>query len=255
MKNKYSFLTKIAVLPLLCSHACDQKTRSKDEGFVNIFDGQTLSGWSGDTTYWTVQNGNLVGTVTPETLLKSNSFIVWQGGQPENFELRLEYRISESGNSGVNYRSDYFRDQLYALQGYQCDIDGKLRYVGQNYEEKKRTTLAYMGEKVKVGHWSKPDSVVSLRANIKKNCWQTREVIEEMLPKDSLKAHIKQNDWNQVLIVAHENLLKHYVNGLLMSEVLDNDTINRMSKGYIGVQVHVGPPMKVEFRNIQLKEM
>jgi hypothetical protein len=49
--------------------------------------------------------------------------------------------------------------------------------------------------------------------------------------------------------------MQHYVNGILFSEVTDLDEVNRSSKGYIGVQVHVGPPMKVEYRAIKLKSL
>jgi hypothetical protein len=45
------------------------------------------------------------------------------------------------------------------------------------------------------------------------------------------------------------------LNGHLMSVVIDDDAPGRMMKGEIGVQVHVGPPMKVEYRNFRLKEL
>jgi hypothetical protein len=72
---------------------------------------------------------------------------------------------------------------------------------------------------------------------------------------DSLKTFIHDNDWNTCHIIARGNKLQHYINGVLMSEVIDEDTVNRASSGLIGMQVHVGPPMKVEFRNILLKEL
>ncbi|MEQ8419138.1 MAG: DUF1080 domain-containing protein, partial [Arenibacter algicola] len=76
---------------------------SEQDGFVQIFDGKTLDNWEGDPNYWRVENGNLVGELTPTTLLKNNTFIIWQGGQPADFELNLEFRIAEAGNSGINY--------------------------------------------------------------------------------------------------------------------------------------------------------
>lgn len=220
--------------------------------FKSIFNGKTLAGWKGDPTYWRVENGNLIGEVTPETLLKTNSFIIWQDGLPANFELKLEYRITESGNSGINYRSDVLSDNPNALRGYQADIDGKNRYTGQNYEERKRTTLAYRGEKVRIEKTKKLDS---LKQNIKANCWQSRAVIGSLGSSDSLKTSIKTDDWNQVHLIIKGNIFQHYINGVLMSEVIDNDTVNQAFKGYLGVQVHVGPPMKVEYRNIQLKNL
>ncbi|MGB3149105.1 MAG: DUF1080 domain-containing protein [Maribacter sp.] len=226
-----------------------------NDGFVEIFDGETLEGWSGDSIYWQVKNGCIVGTVKPETILKNNTFIVWQGGQPQDFELKLDYRISESGNSGVNYRSTYLENRPHALRGYQCDIDGKNKYTGQNYEEKKRTTLAYRGEKVILSTPSDSAVMENIRSNVEKNCWQTRDVLEPLGDKDALGAKVNANDWNQVHLIIKGNRLMHYVNGTLMSDVEDNDTMHLAIKGYIGVQVHVGPPMKVEFKNIRLKEI
>ena len=226
---------------------------NKKEDFKSIFNGKNLEGWSGNSTYWSVKNGVLVGEVTPETILKKNIFVIYQKEQPENFELKLEYKISKSGNSGVNYRSQILENNPFALRGYQCDIDGKKRYTGQNYEEKKRTTLAYVNEQVIIKEM--PDSIPStnIRKNVKRNCWQTREVIGYLGDKEELKTHIKNNDWNTMHIIVKDNNMKHYVNRVLMSEVTDLDTQNRSSKGFIGVQVHTGPPMKVQFKNIQLK--
>ena len=226
-----------------------------DADFVQIFDGETLDGWSGDASYWRVENGNLVGEVTPTTLLETNTFITWEGGEPDDFELKLEFRIAEAGNSGINYRSDVVDSIPFALRGYQADIDGKIRYTGQNYEERKRTTLAYRGENVVISSQDNPEETGSLRANDEKNCWQSREVVSSQGESDSLKTKIKFEDWNEVHLIAKGNHLKHYVNGILMSEVLDNDTQNRKMLGKLGMQVHVGPPMKVEYRNIRLKEM
>ena len=66
-----------------------------------IFDGKTLNGWEGDPKYWRVENGALVGEVTPETLLKTNSFVIWRGGVTKDFELKVDYRITDRGNSGI----------------------------------------------------------------------------------------------------------------------------------------------------------
>lgn len=234
----------------------DSEVKSvKNEGFVQIFDGKTLDGWSGDPAYWSVENGSLVGEVTPSTLLKSNTFIIWQGDEPNDFELKLEFRITESGNSGINYRSEAIDTIPYALRGYQADIDGKIRYTGQNYEEKKRTTLAYRGERVNISSQENPEELGSLRANVQNNCWQRREVVSSLGNSDSLKTKIKPEDWNEVHLIIKQNNLKHFVNGILMSEVNDNDTVNRKMSGKLGVQVHVGPPMKVEYRNIRLKNL
>jgi hypothetical protein len=253
--NVSALLLLLSSFNLFAQPEFSQAISADEEGFVLIFDGKTLDNWKGDPKYWHVKNGCIVGTVTPETILENNTFIVWQGGQPEDFELKLEYRISDSGNSGINYRSTYLEGRPYALRGYQCDIDGKNRYTGQNYEEKKRTTLAYKGEKVLISTTDNPEVKENIRSNVEKNCWQTREVVSQLGEIEILNSKIKSNDWNQVHLIIKGNRLKHYINGTLMSDVTDNDTIHRTIKGYIGVQVHVGPPMMVEFKNIRLKEL
>ncbi len=227
----------------------------KNQDFKSIFNGENLEGWDGDKIYWSVEDGILIGEVTPETILKRNSFVIYEKEQPENFELKLEYRISTSGNSGVNYRSEKIKNKPFALRGYQSDIDGKNKYTGQNYEEKKRTTLAYIGEKVVINNM--PDTIPNnnIRKNVKKNCWQTREVVASLGDKKELTAHIKGNNWNKVHLIIKDNHLQHYINGVLMSEVTDLDTVNSTKKGFIGVQVHVGPPMKIEYKNIRLRQL
>ncbi|MGC3944050.1 MAG: DUF1080 domain-containing protein [Chryseolinea sp.] len=222
--------------------------------FVSIFNGTSLDGWEGDTTYWRAENGSLIGEVTPQTLLKTNTFIVWKGGTPGDFELKLEFKIAEAGNSGVNYRSEPFPDVPHALRGYQADIDGKKNYTGQNYEERGRTTLAYRGEQATIHTQDNPSDAGSFKAAVKNNAWTKRDVTGTLGNADSLKALIKDGDWNSCHIIAKGNRLEHYINGKLMSVVTDEDSVNRKMSGLLGVQVHVGPPMTVEYRNILLKQ-
>ncbi len=243
----------VLVVAFIAAACGSQTTPATDDGFVQIFDGKTLDGWSGDTVLWRVENGHLVGEITPDNLLKKNSFIVWTEGEPSDFELKAEVRITETGNSGINYRSVRFTEIPNALRGYQADIDGRNNYTGQNYEERGRTTLAYQGEHAVVTSQPNPDEEGSLRANITKNMWLTRET-NRFATQDSLRTLIKTGDWNEIHIIAKGNRLQHYVNGTLLSDVIDNDEINRKMSGLLGVQVHVGPPMKVEYRNIKLKE-
>jgi hypothetical protein len=256
VKKISSYLVQVGlmIVVLMTSNCKSSGQNPPDkDGFVEIFDGKTLKGWEGDTTYWRVENGNLVGEITPATLLKTNSFIIWRGGRPADFELTLEFRIAKTGNSGINYRSVELPDIAHALKGYQADIDGANRYTGQNYEERGRTTLAYRGEKVTVK--APENSADSLRAHIKNNAWTERTVTGSLGNSDSLQAKIHVEDWNACRLVIKGNHLQHYINNTLMSDVTDNDSVNGKSEGLLGVQVHVGPPMKVEYRNIRLKQL
>lgn len=212
-----------------------------DDGFTPLFDGKSLAGWDGDPTYWRVENGAIVGEITPATVVKRNTFLIWRGGAPSDFELKVEYRISPQGNSGINYRSVELKDAAFSLAGYQADIDGQnrnkppLRHTGQNYEERGRTFLARRGEYVRVDETAKPIIVASLGDS------------------KILEGSVKSDDWNEVHIIARGHVLTHIFNGHVMSIVQDEDAKNRRLDGLIGVQVHVGPPMKVEFRNLRLK--
>jgi hypothetical protein len=254
IKDKLSFW-QIGLLLFILSVGCKVSNTSQEKGFVTIFDGKTLNGWDGDPTYWRVENGNLVGEITPQTLLKTNSFIVWKGEEPANFELKGEFNITEKGNSGINYRSEKFSDVPYALKGYQADIDGANRYTGQNYEERGRTTLAYRGQITTINPQSGNSTSEELRAKVKNNAWSDLKVTGSLGSSDSLKTLIKNQDWNSFHLIIKGNRLQHYINNILMSDVTDNDLLNGKSKGIIGVQVHVGPPMKVQYRNLRLKKI
>lgn len=206
------------------------------EGFQSIFDG-TLKHWEGDPVYWQARDGVLIGEVRPETLLKKNSFIIWRGGELGDFELKLEYRVSPEGNSGINYRSSEVNGEKWAMKGYQADIDGNDQWSGQNYEERGRKFLAYRGESVVV----RPEMPPAL--------------IRSLGDRAELQKIVKKSDWNQVHIIARGNLLQHFTNKVLMSEVRDEDPKNSQASGLLGVQVHVGPPMKIEFRHIRVKRL
>jgi hypothetical protein len=210
-----------------------------EPGFRPIFDGKTLDGWEGNPKYWRVENGCLVGEITPETVIRSNTFIIWRGGSPRDFDLKAEYRITAAGNSGINYRSVVVPDPVtpdnkFAMRGYQFDIDGRNNYTGQNYEEKGRLFLATRGQITHVLGTQKP-------------------VVLGSAGDPKALAEFITSDWNSAHVIARGNVLTHVLNGHLMCTVIDDDPAGRMLEGQIGVQVHVGPPMKVEYRNFRLK--
>ncbi len=228
------------------------QAKNAQDGFTPIFDGKSLQGWEFDPVYWSVNDGAIVGEITAATLLKNNTFIIWKGGELGDFELKVDFWISEKGNSGVQYRSDRYTELPYALRGYQADIDGGNLYTGQNYEERKRTTLAYRGQRTKIN--PQPDDILEVGGYVANNAWKGLHLVDELGDRAALGNLIKKGDWNTIHIVAKGNLMKHYINGTLMSEVQDADAKNSKSSGLFGFQVHVGPPMKVMFKNILLKK-
>lgn len=217
------------------------------DGFESIFDGASMKGWDGDPKFWRVDGGALVGQTTAENKLTENTFLIWRGGEPADFELKLEYRI-DATNSGVQLRSVHLpagtpdgRGTIagnWVMKGYQADIDAANQYTGQIYEERGRTFLAMRGQFSYVPQGGGPKVVGAL---------QTTE--------DELKTLIKINDWNQVHVIARGTMITEILNGHVTSVLVDDDTTGRALKGLIGLQIHVGVPMKVEFRNIWLKKL
>ncbi|MBL8222350.1 MAG: DUF1080 domain-containing protein [Bryobacterales bacterium] len=205
-------------------------------GFQSIFDG-TLKGWDGDTNYWRAENGVIVGETTKEKPLTRNTFLVWRDGNPADFELKLEFRMN-STNSGIQYRSVELTDVgKWVLKGYQADIDFQNTYTGQLYEERGRSFLSMRGQ------------MATIPAE-----GQRPKVIANLKTSDDLKGAIKINDWNLMHIIARGNTMIHIMNGQLTSVFIDDDARNRAMSGLLGFQIHVGPPMKIEFRNIYLKK-
>lgn len=205
-------------------------------GFTSIFDGTTLNGWDGDRSFWRVGEGSIIGESTLANPLKVNTFIIWRGGETRDFELKVDYRINNT-NSGVQYRSVEMPSVgKWVLKGYQADIDFQNTYTGQLYEERGRGFLALRGQvtRLEPGH---------------------KKLIANLRSGDELKSLIRQTDWNQLHIVARGHVLTHILNGVLMSQAVDDDTASRAASGTLGFQLHSGPPMKVEFRNIWLKSL
>jgi hypothetical protein len=211
-------------------------TAAAEENGTSLFNGKDLSGWQGDMTRWSVEDGAITGQTTADTLLSYNTFLIWNGGQPADFELHLQYRIV-GGNSGVQYRSKLVDQEKFVVGGYQADIDSTPRYSGICYEERGRGILAERGQKVRV------------------NADGSKEVIASLGDREALQNMIKSEQWNDYRIVARGNHLQHIINGVTMSEVVDEQKDKAAEKGIIALQLHAGPAMIVQFKDIQLKEV
>jgi hypothetical protein len=234
-----------ALIAALVSLAPDQRPSDlvldDHAAFESIFDGSSLAGWDGDPAFWRVENAAIVGETTPARRLLQNTFLIWRGGEPSEFELKCEYRLNAT-NSGIQIRSvqlppggDIGR---WVMKGYQADIDYQNQFTGQICEERGRGFLAMRGQAVYVADGGRPRVVGALQRSA-----------------DELKSIIKPDDWNQVHIIARGNTILQVLNGAVSSIVVDDDTKNRAMRGLIGLQLHVGEPMKVQFRNIWLKRL
>jgi hypothetical protein len=211
-----------------------------ESGFKPIFDGKTLNGWDCDSDFWSVQDDAIVGQTTMEHQPKQNIFCIWKGGQPGNFELKLDYKMTgvNNGNSGIQYRSVELPEVAkWVMKGYQFDIDLAQQYTGQIYEERGRTFLALRGQISYIPNGGKVGTIGSVGDS------------------GELKSYIKDGDWNQIHIIARGNTLIQMINGHVMSSLVDDDTENRKMQGEIGIQLHKLPnaAMKMEARNIRLK--
>lgn len=220
----------------------ERPTHDLEDDFMAIFEGESFDGWEGDMRYWSIEDGTIVGQFTKDKPLAANTFLIWRGGvgNPSggvigDFELKFKYRISEGGNSGVQYRSQ--EEDNFGMKGYQADIHHGPRWTGICYDERGRKVLADRGQSVVVETGQQP------------------KVIEQFGDRDELMQSIDLKGWNEYHIIANGNHLIHKINGVRMAEVLDNDEAEREMQGQLGLQIHRGTPVKVEFNDIRLKAL
>lgn len=185
------------------------------EGFVPLFNGKDLTGWSGDPTLWRVEGGVIVGS-TDNTRIEHNTFLSTEK-EYSDFILRAKVKL-RNHNSGIQFRSEQMDD--YVVAGYQADIAEKT-YFGMLYEERKRGFMPY---------------------------WETLSQEE----KDAIQAVVKHGDWNEFEILAEGDHIKLTLNGKVSCDIQDPDGAKR---GVIALQLHAGDPMEVRFKDIYIKEL
>lgn len=234
MKLPISILSATCAL-LISSHGAE----------TQLFNGKDLTGWKGVDGFWSVKDGAITGTTTPDNPAKKNTFLVWQGGKPGDFVLTFQYRLLNANgkgegyaNSGVQYRSKVLDESYSVVGGYQADMELGKKYSGILYEEKGRGILAQRGQKV----------VLEDGANEKK---PKKNVVGETTPSDEVQAAIKQGEWNDYKIVARGNVVEHWINGKLSVQVTDKTSV-APKDGVIALQLHQGKPMTAQFKNLVL---
>ena len=233
MKTALTFAALLIVLLFNGKGLCDEPSPPlPPEGFKSIFNGKDLTGWKGATDYWSVKDGCFTGVT--DGSLKYNRFIVWQGGVLRNFELRVQVKVTPGGNSGLNYRSKFQPDLGEdVVTGYQCDVvANKADFNGMLYEERGRRILAHTGEKVIIDVEGQP--------------W-----VVDTIPVKEFKA----GQWHDFRVLVEANHHQHWIDDHPTVDVIDLDVKNRALEGIFGVQVHVGPAMQIQYRNIFLKNL
>jgi hypothetical protein len=229
-------MRRLPIALFLLAFAVRLAAGAAEPEFRPLFNGKDLTGWDGDPRYWSVRDQSIRGQTTLAALPGGNTFLIWRGGVLRDFELRLKFRI-HNGNSGVQYRS---RDLgKWVVSGYQAEIENKQGKAGFLYEEKGRGWLARVGEKVEVGPSGQP------------------KVVGEVARREALIAqgYYHMRDWNEYRIVARGNRVQHWLNGFQTIDLTDNDPAHRALEGLLALQIHAGPPMLVEFRDILIKNL
>ncbi len=204
-----------------------------EDGFIPIFNGKDLSGWDGKPGWWTVQDGALTAESTRDKPCQECNYLIWRGGKPADFELLADFWLSSAGNSGIQLRSQARPN--WDTSGYQADMSGDGGLVGFVYEHK-RGLIAGRGERVTIGR-------------------DGRREAQELGDAAALAKIYKKEAWNTYRIICRGPEITLYVNGTLMCQFTDNDAKQAASKGVIALQMHPGPPMKIQFKNILLKAL
>lgn len=204
-----------------------------------LFDGKSLTGWSGLAGHWGVEGGAITGRTTRDNPLKNNTFLVWTNGTVGNFELRLKYRIV-NGNSGIQYRSQLMDAEKFIVGGYQADFEAGKTYSGILYEERGRGILAERGQRTVITDEGGKTKVT---------------VVGKLADSKELQANIRDEQWNDYLIVADGNHLMHFINGRMTVDVVDQQAAKAAKEGILALQIHAGPPMVVQFRDVKIKKL
>lgn len=209
----------------------------------HLFNGSDLSGWDGDSRLWSVKDGVIHGETTAEKKAQGNTFLIWKNGKLKDFELRLSFRCSATNNSGIQYRSKHITDgkakNKWVVRGYQHEIrnESKLPNVsGFIYGEGiGRGRICLAGERA---------------------VWEEdgKKVVDTLIDQAGFEELFKLDDWNDVVIVARGNHIRHYLNDKLILDFTDHPD-KALTEGILALQLHAGKPMWTEFKDIRLKEL
>ncbi|MEX0687642.1 MAG: DUF1080 domain-containing protein [Pirellulales bacterium] len=233
----------VAVVSLLALPAAiaEPATAEPVTGWRTLFNGQDLTGWSGDPKLWSVREGVIRGETTPDARANGNTFLIAEDLLLENFELELSFRCSATNNSGIQYRSKHITEgnpkNAWVVRGYQHEIRNENKFPnvsGFIYDEGgKRGRICPAGERAV---WTD----------------KGKEVTGQLIDEAGFAELFRLDDWNDVRIVAEGNRLRHFMNGTLILDFTDDDT-HVLREGILAVQLHAGAPMWAEYRGIRVR--
>jgi hypothetical protein len=249
--NKHNkFIAPILVVSLVlvflfvCESVVFAGDSSSSQGWVSIFNGKDLTGWDGDPRLWLVKDSVIRGQTTLANPAHGNTFLIWRNGKLKDFELKIKFRI-QNGNSGIQYRSKEI--DKWVVSGYQAEVENNPGKVGFLYHEQGRGWLVNVGDLMLIDEKGK------------------KEVVSNVSDVDELikAGYYRDKDWNEYRIIARGNHLIQYLNGYKTMELIDNDRITNPNdpedrngsarEGILALQIHAGPPMLVEFKDIFVK--
>jgi hypothetical protein len=208
------------------------QTKPDADGFVSIFNGKDLAGWEGLPGWWHVEDGAITSQSTAEKPCKECNYLMYRGGKPADFELRVMFKLV-GGNSGIQFRSE--ERPKFDTFGYQADMDADNAWTGCLYEHA-RGKVAGRGEKVVIDEDGK----------------RTTTKIGDAA---ELAKKVKRNDWNEYRVIAKGAEMTLIINGETMCQAIDSQKGRAARQGVLAFQMHPGPPMKVQFKDILLKKL
>ena len=246
-----TLLTLGATALLLQSLSCHDCAfgQAVEPGFKSLFNGVDLTGWTGNKDLWSVEDGLITGRTKADPRLTHNTFLVYTGGDVSDFELRLSYKIV-NGNSGIQYRSKVVEQGKFGpiVGGYQADFEAGKTYSGILYEERGRGILAQRGQITVIREEEEEkDGKKTKKTKI--------EVVGSLGKSDEIQARIKNEDWNDYVVIAKGNHFQHFINGQQTVDVIDEQPAKAAKSGVLALQIHVGPPMTVQFKNVRIKNL
>ena len=235
-------LLAFTVPVLLAAQVPRNRPLYANEQWVQLFNGKDLTGWDGNPKLWSVKDGAITGQTTAENPAKGNTFLIWTNGTPSDFELRCSFKLTPGdsngfANSGIQYRSKVFDPANWVVGGYQADMEAGPSYTGILYEERMRGIMALRGEKVV---WDKEDK---------------KQVVGSVGDAAAIGAAVKKGDWNEYVIIAKGNHLQQFINGKQTIDLTDDCEAKRAMSGVLALQLHAGPPMMAQFRNLRIKKL